>query len=195
LTRDEFDQVMALLDAHWHNEEVLAEGAMAVYAHELRGFGFDEVRAAVETFAREGERRMPLAGQIYRKVIELRLDPPPWAEVSRILAKVFSYTPDYSHDGERANDREAFVARQHPLIRSYVQVVGLSNIASWNTDDRVAEAQFRRKWEDHVKGVIDTETMKGIDAPGLRAVERANRAGPLSPEVPAVQLREIEPPS
>jgi hypothetical protein len=82
MTRDEFKQVVLLLEAHWHHDSP-AEEVYALYWHELAQFEYRHVVAAIEALGRGGKTRMPLVGEIRRKLIELDLDPPSWAEAIR----------------------------------------------------------------------------------------------------------------
>lgn len=84
MNADSFKEVMLDLEAHWHRDE-LPEEVYVVYLRELGGFTVEEVRTAITALARAGERRMPLAGQIRAKVIELRLDAPTWGQAVREL--------------------------------------------------------------------------------------------------------------
>lgn len=80
----------------------------------------------------------------------------------------------------------------HWLVNEFISVVGRAEIAGLD-GDRIAEAQVRKKWEDHVANVRRATVYHGIDSAGLPALERlqnetAVRAG-LGAGEPSKQLR------
>lgn len=224
----EFTQVMALLEAHWHQDEAPDE-ALAVYLHELDEFSFEHVQAAVLALAREGKRRMPYAGEIRRKVVTLQLDPPPWsvatADMARAAREVEGWRepdecvidnpkcrsgwviePSSYELGEREIKNEA--ARPcgcqeewremrrpkwlHPLLRAFADHMTYTTIReALAMGDTTREAQLRNKYDAFVNDAIEQRLLAGINAPGMRAVERAKATVGSAPGLPTVELREL----
>jgi hypothetical protein len=228
MTGAEFERVVALLDAHWHQDDP-PPTAWEIYAHELRDLPFEHVQAAVLALAREGKRWMPYAGEIRRKVVLMELDAPSWADairsLSRALREIEAFrepdtcvvgNPDCrggyifeagSYEvGERELHNEvarACACREviremrrpkwlHPLLREFMEHVTSSSVRdSLASGDTTREAQLRNKYEAFIKDAVEQRLLVGLDAPGLRAVERANRAVEPVPGLPVVNLKEL----
>lgn len=182
MTEAEFLQVMQEIESYWR-EEPVSPDEMAVYAKLLRREAHVAVLAAVQALAVGGQARMPTAGQIARKLVELKLDPPPWGDVMRILIRAIQKGGPYIsipegkgyEDRVEHDDRKDFVARQHSLIQSFVAMIGWSYLAEWSSADRTAEAQLRQKWEAHVANAVESGVLAGIEGSGLARIERAQR--------------------
>jgi hypothetical protein len=225
MTEAEFEQTMALLDAHWHQNET-PPTAYEIYAHELRDLSFEHVQSAVLALARDGERWMPYAGAIRRKVVVMQLDPPAWSvaisDLSRALREMEMFKePDecvvgnpechggYIFEqgtyemGERELHNETArpcacreVVREmrrpawlHPLLREFMAHVTSSTVRdALASGDTTREAQLRNKYEAFIKDTVEQRLLVGLDAPGMRAVERANKA--IEPVI-TVPLREL----
>ena len=178
MTRDEFIRIAQWMQAHWYAGSVIPDGALAVYASAFADSAAEDVQAAVEALAREGRARMPTAGEIVAMLIRLEIDPPAWGEVAPILQRAAalgdSYVtfPEGDGPGVRCDPRAEFVARQHGLIQSFVRTVGWDALKAWEPGNTTAEAQFRRKWEEHVQAALSQRSLVGLRA-RLPAVERA----------------------
>lgn len=84
MNQREFAAIFAEVQGHWHLDPIPVE-ALDTYLSDLGEFEAAQVAAAVQALAREGKPRVPLAGQIRRKIVELQLDPPQWPVALRQL--------------------------------------------------------------------------------------------------------------
>lgn len=281
MTEAEFREVVMLMEAHWHLDTP-AEEVWSLYWHELRGFERPHVVAAIEALARSGQRRMPLAGEVRRKLAELHLDAPSWAEAIRhylhVKHGVDKWTPpERCLDGNPNCNGEGWVVEpaeydvtrrepcecspaqidrtrrmsliqrgetepcplgrcdgsgfvlateklvseaarhcscwnkvqdskfvtMHAVLRRFIGLVGWSQINDMLVGGNpTVEAQLRVKYDALVRDMIEQDTLRGLDAPGLARIERANeqdgeralpvRTGQLEP-VGSEVTRAIEP--
>lgn len=108
MTRDEFRGVTRLLVASWPAAAPLGQDALAAAWDVLGGLEAEAVLTAVRTFVRDGERFQPTAGQVYRRIVDIADDSPPWEwawmELSRLAR----------NHGRCA--RPAEIPWSHPLI-------------------------------------------------------------------------------
>lgn len=108
MTTDEFKRVVVALESHWYRDEPSGHTFIQM-GQELAEYPVEEVEAAVTALAREGQRFMPMAGQIVKKLIELRIDAPTWGEAMKALRlgarrlEAFEY-PDACLDGVEGCD-------------------------------------------------------------------------------------------
>jgi hypothetical protein len=229
VTADEFERVTALLEAHWHGDD-MPETAIPIYAHELASLDFGEVQAAVLALAREGKRRTPYAGEIRRKIVLLQLDAPPWATAIKDLAQAFREIDAFKEPDEcvvgNPECRSGYIFEQstyemgerelhnemaracecrevvremrrpkwlHPLLTEFLAHVTSSTVRdTLASGDTTREAQLRNKYDAFVNDTVEQRLLAGLTAPGMRAIERANKMiEPVVPGLPTVNLREL----
>jgi hypothetical protein len=204
MTKPEIAKLISMIERHWHTFEAIPEEAYGSYLYELKDVAFVHGVAAVDAIARGGSRFMPLAGEIKRKVVELELDPPSWPDViEQVVAhrrflrenplpeKCLLGNDDcvdgfVIHPSERVGQadmatpcvcqeqrREHHRGNLHPLVRSFVRQFSYA-MDMVLEGDTTADSQTRRKWDEHVASALDERVLAGINAPGLRKIERAN---------------------
>lgn len=123
MTPEEFLRFTGVLCNAWP-EAKLTGDAVKFYGMELKDSSFASAVAAVRVLGREGKFKIPTAGQIRRKMVELEVDAPGWEEVRRSLnerraaierkkGETFTWTcPDGRCDGSGfLVDEEANAAR------------------------------------------------------------------------------------
>jgi hypothetical protein len=270
VTHDEFKEIVLLLEAHWHLDEP-AEEVYALYWHELQEFEYAHVQAAINAIARSGKTRIPLAGEIRRKLVELRIDAPTWAEAIKHFLHarhgIESFVPpetcldgnancdgsgwateeeDYEVGGrqpcecspteiDRSRkmalltrgetepcslgicDGSGFVratrtettlvakhcscwpkvrarrfVNMHPILVSFIDLVTWGEIGRMLHGDSTLEAQMRVKYDQHVRERVEQESLRGLHAPGLAKIERANTDEPRAlPSRPRGELEAV----
>jgi hypothetical protein len=194
-------------------QRLAGEEVAADYADHLEQVAAEHARAAVESWARDGERWPPSAGEILQRLADLILDPPDWGTVKAHLvghAPVPAGAPQLPDacpydecegdgivivDWARADSRPCrcrperqAIQRQrrgrHPLVAAFLQHVGTLEIADLQ-EDRTAEAQIREKWLSFLRDVRREVAYHGLDPAGLPRLERITKAPTLRGELGA----------
>lgn len=143
-----------------------------------------QVAAAADAWHRDGNEWPPTAGQLRQKVAELQLDAPDWATVARELRKGSSLRTAAPARGD------AWLAEQHPLVRSFVAAAGWREIDGIGWGDALKDAQVRKKWEGFVARVQREVVYTGLPTAGLSALERLSHEPKAMSEVIRKQLPE-----
>lgn len=179
--RSEWVTTVQYLEANWPNAEV-SEATLAVWWEDVKDLPAEQVQAAAASWVRDGERFPPTGGILRRRVVEMRLDAPPFAAVLRLLREAAQKSPGYlqaAGDGSTVragDDRGAWLEVHAPRsVRDFIAAVGWGQLA--DTDDN-AEARLRAKWDAFLGDLLATETYRGLDTAGLARLERVDRTAP-----------------
>lgn len=184
----EWLDIAADIRDRWPHSD-LDEDALKRQGEDLSDLPGAHVRAAVEVIARGDREFAPSAGVIRKKVIELRLDAPPWAEVLNQLEELqevpqtklmgFKWVNDTEVQVLTAHPRAEALKREHPLIAGFVETVGWKQIDRGLHAGGNDEARLRQKWDAYRKGVERDAEVAGLEpVEGLPALERvAGRDG------------------
>lgn len=185
-------------------QRLAGEHVLGEYARALADVAPAHAGAAVESWARDGEKWPPSAGEILQRLADLILDPPDWGTVKAHLigqAPVPAGAPklpdacpygecdgtglvivDWARCDSRPcrcrSERQAILRQRrgrHPLVVAFLQHVGTLEIADLQ-DDRTAEAQIRDKWLSFLRDVRREVAYHGLDTAGLPALERIARS-------------------
>jgi hypothetical protein len=176
----EWDQIVAdeLLPRWPHSEENMSDATLRVWAEDLADLQADQVRAAIRALARDGREFAPNGAQIRNKVIELGTDMPDWSQVFRALRHLVA--SGYCYPLTEPSDREALLGRQPPVVRAFVEYIGLSQLREGLTGEGGDEARLREKWLGFHKRVGRELAYRGLPSAGLPQLERieAQRRAP-----------------
>ena len=205
-------------------QRLAGEHVPGEYASTLADVRPEHARAAVEAWARDGEKWPPTPGEILQTLARLLLDPPDWGHVKAALtgqAPVPADAPELPDscpygecDGNglvldwEANEgrpctcrpeRQAILRQRrtrHPLVASFLAEVGTLEVADL-LEDRTAEAQCREKWLAFLRNVHREVAYHGLDPAGLPALERITSAPTLRRPVlgSAAGPRQLDPAS
>lgn len=188
MTWREFGEIGKTLMARWPEAAVwkLPDGqkveALRVYYGEIEDFDVETVVAVIGALAREGRDFMPPSGLLRRRVIEMQMDAPNWAEV---YAALRSYSgrgsligPYARFDGNQTRLRAAREA-MNPLVRAFIVYLGPAQLNENLNDRQHGEPRLREKWTAFVADARDSALLAGLPAPeSLRRIRRANVEGP-----------------
>jgi hypothetical protein len=166
VTRDDFRGVTRLLMASWPAAGSLGQDAMAAAYDVLGGLDLEPVLTAVRTFVRDGERFQPTAGQVYRRVLDLADDSPPWEwawmELSRQARTHSPLTPPVE------------IPWSHPLLAETAATI------DW---ERMCDPARDSAWQDFVRRVYEVlrgERQRKERYSGLAVRQRPLRLAGLS---------------
>lgn len=187
-------------------QRLAGEHVPGEYASTLADVRTEHARAAVEAWARDGEKWPPTAGEILQTLARLLLDPPDWGQVKAALtgqAPVPAGAPELPDEcpyGECDGDgmvldwdanearpcrcrpeRQAILRQRrtrHPLVALFLAEVGSLEVADL-LEDRTAEAQCREKWLAFLRNVNREVAYHGLDPAGLPQLERITSAPTL----------------
>jgi hypothetical protein len=177
MTPEDFARLMKLVMAGWP-DTALDEDAVKFYAMELEPLEFAAAATAVRALNRKAREfvRAPTAGQIRRKVIELTVNPPTWAEVNGACRRLIDAGVGGPYGGFDGVKRRvaAIVADQHQLTRAFIEEVGTAQVRAHLDDGGGGEARLRSKWEAWLEDRMDSYALADLSAPpSMARIERA----------------------
>lgn len=159
-------------------QAALSPDAIAAYWEEIQSFPPEVVEAAVKSYSREGREFIPTPGMLYRRVTEMNMDAPEWAEVLPMLHRLMrtggmagAYA---SYDGYREAYDKALEGLP-VLVVQFVEQLGRAQVHDNLCDGQHGEPRLRDKWRAFTKRRLEDALLVGIDAPNVARIERANR--------------------
>jgi len=185
MTPEEFAGIAERMVLRWPsvNWDARAEqGSIDQMFKDLADLPGEQVDVAAEAWFREGNEWPPTAGQLRSRVAELALDAPDWTTVARELRKGASQRTASPERGE------AWLRKQHPLVRSFVVASGWKEIEGIGWGNPIIDGQVRKKWEGFVERVKREAVYVGLPAAGLPALERLSHEPKSMSEIIRKQL-------
>jgi hypothetical protein len=173
MTWEEWLLNAAELRARWP-EATFPQASVVVYGNDLADLDAAHVRAAIVAHDRAGGR-LPTAGQIRAKVIELTRDDPQWTEALRACRRLISAGWGGPYHRHYEAEWSAVLERLPAAVREFAETVGSAQVyAALNETESGGEARLRDKWREWVARQVRDAGLVGLEAPGLPAVERLN---------------------
>lgn len=179
-------QIAATIQARWPNIE-LPPATLEEWGRDLADLPADQVAATVDVLYREGREFAPHSGIVRNRLVELLIDPPEWGEVLEQLREI-QRTPAAKATGELVESdhgadiaivvrpRDDVLSRTHPMVVAFREHLATSIEAGLSPTDGSGEARLREKWKEFRQVATRRGSFEGIEAAGLPAIERANRA-------------------
>lgn len=170
MTRQEFTEILALMEACWPHRPVRNDTA-AVWFTDLADLDVETVRAAVLAVYRAGREFMPNGAQVRAEVGEQTLAAPSFGEAWLMITRAIQ---SYGSRNE-ARVVEA-LTEKHPAVAELAAQIGLRELGMAPEGDTTGHAQARERYAVILRKRQREFTHTGLPsaaAPELREPKRA----------------------
>lgn len=173
MTRVEFAEILALLEACWPGRPV-RDDAAALWFDDLHQFDAPIVKAAVLALYRVGREFMPNGAQIREEVARQTIDAPPFREAWDLMLAGIRHRG--SHNPDRVIE---WIAERSATVADWAARCDIREIGMSRDGDTTVYAQYRQHYETSIRRQERTVThgdLPSAAAPHLAARSSAPRS-------------------